>query len=524
MITVSVGFVAVKHALPSEHGLSSAVLGNPALLPRDEAGDPSITDVQFDALAAGVGRGQSMLCVAPTSTGKTMVGVWSALTWLEGGYDRRVVYLVTHRALARQKFDDLLAFLADPLFSGDRSCVALATGDIVQDGTGAVPSAPLDSPLLIATYEKYLGMVAGSGVRDDMTHCAIICDEVQILGDENRGRSIEVLLTLLRRAGWGQLVGLSAVLDSVDATALAEWMGIALVRSAVREKHLIYECRTSQSVHTFDTGQAALGVETRRRLPTEVTATAGIVHELIALPSNRPVVVFCMTLARVYELAAELAGIRGGLQAPSQPLLSGLEEDTAAARELSVLMTKRVAFHTAALRDGERRLVEEAITNKSVNVVVATSTLAAGVNFPLGAVVFDSWERWDSKRRVRVPIPESEFQNMAGRAGRMGLGHELGRVVFTAERPPFQQRPALAYLEPDRVSRLESRLSAGAFAQVALQLVSAGLCATGEEVHEFLLGSFSAHREREINRAGLGHWREAVSTAVTALRDWGYIL
>ncbi len=520
----AVGLITVKHALPADHGLSSAVLSNAALLPRDDAGDPSITDVQFDALAAGVGRGGSMLCVAPTSTGKTLIGVWSALTWLEGGHDRRAVYLVTHRALARQKFEDLLTLLVDPLFGGDTSCVVLATGDVVQDGAGANPSAPLDAPLLIATYEKYLGMIAGSGVRGDMTHCAVICDEVQILGDESRGRSIEVLLTLLRRAGWGQLVGLSAVLDPIDAAALADWLGVVLVRSVAREKHLKYECRTPQAVYTFDTGQPALGVQTRPRQPTEVTATAGIVHELIALPGNRPVVVFCMTLARVYELAAELAGVRGTTPAPSQPLLPGLDEDTAAARELSMFMTKKVAFHTAGLRDGERRLVEDAVASRSVNVVVATSTLAAGVNFPLGAVIFDSWERWDSKRRIHVPIPESEFQNMAGRAGRMGLGHELGRVVFAAQGTAFQQRPAMAYLQPDRVSRLEPRLGANAFAQVALQLLSAGLCTTAEEVHEFLLGTFSAHRERKINRAGLDHWRGAVSQAVAALRDWDYIL
>jgi helicase len=514
----------VKHTLPAHHGLSSAVLSNATLLPRDISGDPSITDVQCDALAAGVGRGKSMLCVAPTSTGKTLIGVWSALTWLEGGHERRAVYLVTHRALARQKFEDMLDLLGDHLFSGDRSCIVLANGDVVQDGTGANPAAPLDAPLLIATYEKYLGMIAGAGVRSNMTHCAIICDEVQILGDETRGRSIEVLLTLLRRAGWGQLVGLSAVLDPLDASALADWLDVALIRSSIREKHLLYECRTISTVYAFDTAQSALGAQPHRRLAAEAIRTADIVRELIASPNNRPVVVFCMTLARVNELAAELAGMPNVTITQDQPLLPGFDEDTSAARELSVFMTKKVAFHTAALRDGERRIVEDSIANRRVNVVVATSTLAAGVNFPLGAVVFDRWERWDSKRRTHVPLPESEFQNMAGRAGRMGLGHDVGRVVFVADGNAFQQRPAMNYLQPDRVSRLEQRLDAKTFDQVALQLLSAGLCASEQEVYDFLLSTFSAHRELESNRAGLDHWRSSVSEAVMALRDWGYIL
>lgn len=511
-------------ALPPGHNLPVAVLNDAALLPRDEAGAPSITDVQFEALAAGIGRGRSMLCVAPTSTGKTLIGVWGVLTWLDGAYGRRAIYLVTHRALARQKFEELRDLLSDRLFCGDPSCIVLASGDTVEDGAGNVPVAPLDAPLLVATYEKYLAMLAGSGVRGDMTDCAVVCDEVQIIGDESRGRAVEMLLTLLRHARWGQLIALSAVLDPRDAAALADWLGVALVRCASREKHLIYECRTEGGVYTFDTGQAALGVRHRPRAAVERLATVDIVRELVARPENRPAVVFCMSRDRVYRLAAELADSRGtapgsgGLQ---EPVFS---EDTAAARQLSSLMARGVAFHTADLREDERRVVEDALARRLVDIVVATSTLAAGVNFPLGAVVFDSWRRWDDRRNMHVPLPESEFQNMAGRAGRMGSGHGVGRVVFTANGNAHQQRPAMAYLDPDRVTPLEPRLGAAAFVQVALQLLSSGLCATEDDICQFLLGTFSAYREREANRVGLDHWRLKVSEALGSLRDWGYVL
>jgi len=190
-------------------------MSHPDLLPRDETGDPSITTIQFESLSAGVGRGQSMLCVAPTSTGKTLVGVWGTLTWLQGGPGRRAVYLVTHKALARQKFEEMQRLVGDYLFDGDLACIVLANGDIVQDGTGAVPTTPLDAPLLIATYEKYLAMLAGSGVRGDMTDHAVVCDEIQILGDETRGRAIEVLLTLTKSHS-----GLSALKLGLDVQLL----------------------------------------------------------------------------------------------------------------------------------------------------------------------------------------------------------------------------------------------------------------------------------------------------------------
>lgn len=512
----------MKHQLPADHGLSASILADSALLPRDDVGDPSITNVQSEALAAGVARGKSMLCVAPTSTGKTLIGIWGTLSWLDAFHSRRAVYLVTHRALARQKFEELRDLLGVRLFDGDLSCIVLASGDAVQDGSGAVPSAPLEAPLLVATYEKYLAMLAGSGVRGDMSDCVIVCDEVQILGDENRGRTIEVLLTLLRRARWGQLICLSAVLDPADATALANWLDITLVKCPSREKQLVYECRTPTAIYSFDTGQELLGIQNRHRTSSEAVTTSGIVRELTAQPGNRPAVVFCMSRDRVYKLAAELAGVGG--PNPTHVLLPAFDEDTSAARELSFYMSRKVAFHTSDLRENERRVVEDAIASRRVNVVVATSTLAAGVNFPLGAVIFDTWKRWDDKRRAHFPIPESEFQNMAGRAGRMGSGHELGRVVFVADGNAFQQRPAMVYLAPDRVTRLEPRLRERAFAQVVLQLLSADLCRSEDEIYEFLLGTLSAHKERETNRAGLDHWRGAVSEAIASLREWGYVL
>ena len=524
MRNVGFAWCNLRYELPQDHGLPLASLVNALLLPRNAAGEPSITEVQFQALAAGVGRGSSMLCVAPTSTGKTLVGVWALLTWLNEGYGRRAVYLVTHRALARQKFDELLNLLREQLFGGDPTCVVLANGDTVEDGMGVIPSAPLEAPLLVATYEKYLAMLASSGVRGDMTDCAVICDEVQILGDATRGRTIEVLLTLLRRARWGQLVALSAVLDLKDASAVADWLNISLIRCSLREKHLIYECRTESGLHTFNTAEPVLGVRTRRRVADETLHRVTAVLDLIKNAENCPVVVFCMSRERVYKLAAELAGEPPPASNVGQALLPGFGEDTTAARELTFFMQKRIAFHTADLREDERRAVENALAQKQIDVVVATSTLAAGVNFPLGTVVFDRWERWDGERRAHVPLPESEFQNMAGRAGRMGYDHELGRVVFFAEGNAFQQRPAIAYLNPDRVTSLKPRLGPAAFSQVALQLLSAGFCQTDEEVHQFLLETLSAFRERDVNRAGLAHWQQGVSAAVQSLRDWGYVL
>jgi helicase len=154
--------------------------------------------------------------------------------------------LVTHRALAKQKFDDFKSLFLSNFLSGNPASLVLATGDSVEDSEGEFPPEPLKASLLVATYEKYLAMLSASGVPRDMSNTVVVCDEIQLIGDKNRGQNVEILLTLLRNAGWRQFVGLSAVLPSRDAHDLADWLGVQLIMKATREKHLSY--RTAFSV------------------------------------------------------------------------------------------------------------------------------------------------------------------------------------------------------------------------------------------------------------------------------------
>ncbi|EPX56432.1 DEAD/DEAH box helicase domain protein [Cystobacter fuscus DSM 2262] len=514
----------MKYILPANHGLPERILGDPDLLPKTEEGTPSLTDVQYEALSQGVARGTSMLVVAPTSTGKTLIGIWALSSWLFARPGRHAVYLVTHRALARQKFEEFVGRLSDRYLGGDKSGIVLANGDAVEDGAGGVPTDPLGALILVATYEKYLAMVSGSGIRSDMSHCVIICDEIQILGDQNRGRSVEVLLTLLRKTRWGQLIGLSAVIDARDARDLREWFNATLIRLDGREKHLHYECRTPSRVLSFRTDKAEAGIQSTAPTPQAPNDTALILEQLLKNKDALPVVVFCMTRRKVEQLSQAHARKLGLTVSATQPLLPELRESTTAARELSRFIPKRFAFHSAELIEEERILVESKLESKQLDLVFATSTLAAGVNFPFKTAVFDDWKRWDDRSKGHVPMPASEFHNMAGRVGRMGSGHSHGSVIFTAKDNYQERQSVTSYLNPDQSTPLTPRVTPDDFNQLALQLVSSGVCQTQEEVSDFLSSTFSAMRELESNKMGLSHWTSAMSQSIQALRTWGFML
>src|SRR5689334_12722653 len=84
----------MKFSIPEHHGLDEHILSDLNLVPRTAEGNPSLTDIQYEALANGVARGTSLLIISPTSTGKTLVGVWGLASWLTSGLSRHVVYLV----------------------------------------------------------------------------------------------------------------------------------------------------------------------------------------------------------------------------------------------------------------------------------------------------------------------------------------------------------------------------------------------------------------------------------------------
>jgi helicase len=291
----------MKYALPDNHSLLETVLADLVFY---EDGAPALTDAQFAALEAGVGRGQSVLINSPTSTGKTQIALWAIVRSVESGGN--TVYLVTHRALAKQKFEDFKSQLLSKFLRRNSSSLVIATGDYVEDCDGNVPADPLRAPLLVATYEKYLALLSASGVPANLKETTLVCDEIQLIGDEHRGQGVEILLTLLRNAGWNQFVGLSAVLQVKDAEDLANWLGVSLVVQHTREKHLRYECWTSQGVITCnteypDTIEEGLSL----RDGVELNTLSILAHLLAEKQPPSPIIVFCMKKQDTYSLARQ---------------------------------------------------------------------------------------------------------------------------------------------------------------------------------------------------------------------------
>ena len=141
----------------------------------------SLTEIQQKAISNGIADGKSMIVCAPTSSGKTLVGEIAILSRLRAGH--KAIYLVSHKSLAEQKYEDFKKRFGENSTSPIAS-VGLSTGDRDEGDYG--------SQLLIATYEKALGLVV-SGLIDPK-RALIVSDELQILGDKNRGSKYRVFM------------------------------------------------------------------------------------------------------------------------------------------------------------------------------------------------------------------------------------------------------------------------------------------------------------------------------------------
>lgn len=185
----------------------------------------ALNELQLAAINdGGVLDGKSLLVVAPTSSGKTMIGELAAVREAEQG--ARVVMLLPMRALVNDKFDYFRQLY------GDHLSVVRATGEHA-DQVGMIYSGQFDLTLL--TYEKFLSIVTGSPwVLRGVT--LVVIDEAQNIAEQSRGSSLEFLLALLRsghaRGGAPQVVALSAVIG--DTNGLERWLGAELLRSEYR--------------------------------------------------------------------------------------------------------------------------------------------------------------------------------------------------------------------------------------------------------------------------------------------------
>ena len=455
-----------------------------------------LTDVQRRALAAGAASGESLVVCAPTSSGKTLVGEIAVHQALRRG--DRCLYLVSHRALADQKYTDFVNKFSTEN-SNPLGTVGLSTGDREE--------GDIQSDILVATYEKALVLVLAGQI--DPRDIVVVADELQILGDDTRGPGIEIFCAFLRIREIKQFLALTATVE--NPSDFASWLGCKLVQSYTRDVDLRQEVWYRGNCYAVTFGQDEGDLEdTGINYPND---TLEVVTHLIK-QGRAPILVFTESRREASQFANAF-GRRRQKHASGIGIAAQLElfsEPTEGSKNLQSSAERRIAIHTADLSPREREVIENGFLNSDFDVCFATSTLAAGVNFPFRTVVFPKLTyQYGDRRGSR--ILRADYRNMSGRAGRLGM-HDLGYAILVPKDTPENSHANNIVLpENDRVL---SQLAKLTMRKAVLTLVASGGARTKGALRDFFENTYFWYLLQENNPARL---ERIVSTADRAL-DW----
>ncbi|MGQ9582596.1 MAG: DEAD/DEAH box helicase [Thermoplasmatota archaeon] len=423
--------------------------------------------------------GKSLVLALPTASGKSLIAYLAVVKKvLEGG---RALYIVPLRALASEKLEDLRAF--EPL--GLR--VGVTTGDY-----DSADEYLERYDVVVATSEKADSLLRHrSGWLASLS--IIVADEVHLIGDPERGPTLEVILARFRRLNPGaQVLALSATI--ANSSELARWMGAEHFSSDWRPVRLKEGVLFDGEVRFTDNTRVKVGLAAEPVFPLVRRVLGGGGQCLVFVNSRRSAEAMAER-ARPLVRAALAEAERGELAAAGDGLEEAEQERTTMAKRLAECVRCGAAFHHAGLTPEQRRRVERGFRGGKIKLLVATPTLAAGINLPARCVVIRDIRRFEPGAG-QVFIPVFEIKQMAGRAGRPRYDTE-GEAVILA-RNETELRIALDEYLLGSPEPIESKLGAERALRVhALSSIATGFASTMEGLLEFFNSTLYAFQSAE---------------------------
>lgn len=454
--------------------------------------------------------GDSLLVVAPTTSGKTFVGEMAAARAVVG--NRKAVFLFPYKALVNEKYEQFRTTYAEKLAMRIIRC----TGDY-QDQTSALFRGKYD--IAVLTYETFLNLaLSNPSVLNQIG--LVVVDEAQFITDPKRGIVVELVFTHLlaarERGVCPQMIALSAVIG--DVNDFDAWLAVSRLVTKNRPVPLIEGVLDRSGVFEFldlagkrQTTQLvpAGNIVQRKSKASSQDVIVPLVKQLLISPDER-VVVFRNQRGSAQGCANYLAQDLGLPPAAAALAALPLHDRSTASDTLRACLEGGTAFHTSDLSREEREIVECEFRKRGgeVKALAATTTIAAGVNTPASTVILAEQEFLGDEGR---PFTIAEYKNMAGRAGRLGYQEE-GRSIVLAEnafdRTTLFQRYVLGSPEPLRSSFVAKDIETW-----LIRLLAQGGCISRQEIPRLLANTYAGF----LNIRSHPEWRGQMEHSVAQI-------
>ena len=417
-------------------------------------------------------EGKNLMLAIPTASGKSLIAYLAALKQV---LERKgkVLYIVPLRALASEKYEDLKRFERLGLK------VEMSAGDLDS------PDPQLDNfDIIVATSEKADSLLRHQGHW--LNHITlVVADEVHLLHDPGRGPTLEVTLAKFRRFNPDlQVIALSATIG--NSKEVADWLDAEHVSSTWRPTPLKEGVFYDGTVHFTDNSKRV------------VALAKDPIWALIkdSIQEGGQCLVFVNTRKSTETLATRYAPLMKEVMAEKaiegdDALIEDQGEPTTVGRRLSGCVRKGIAFHNAGLSNEQRRFIESNFKKGNIKCIVATPTLAAGINLPARRVIVRDLHRFE--RGGTVSIPVLEIKQMCGRAGRPRYD-PYGEAILLAkdeEEGRFLMENYLLNEAEDIYSKLGSE---PVLRSHILATIATGTASSRDALMDFMNSTFFAHQ------------------------------
>lgn len=366
-------------------------------------------------------RPVNVLLGSPTGSGKTVaaeLAMWWAFRERPGS---KVVYIAPMKALVRERVNDWGKRLAKPL--------GLKLVELTGDNTPDTRTIQ-DADIIITTPEKWDGISRSWQTRDYVRKVSlVIIDEIHLLAGD-RGPILEIIVSRMNYIGAStknavRLLGMSTA--CANATDLANWLGVK-EEGLFNFRHSVRPVPLELYIDGFPDVRGFCPLMQSMNRPTFLA--------ILNHSPDKPVIVFVPSRRQTRLTAKDLINLCGMEDNPRR-FLHMDEEDLQLnlSRVKDEALKEAISFgiglHHAGLVESDRQLVEELFLNNKIQILVATSTLAWGVNLPAHLVVVKGTQFYDAKIEAYKDMDLTDVLQMLGRAGRPQFDTSGVARIFT---------------------------------------------------------------------------------------------
>jgi activating signal cointegrator complex subunit 3 len=394
-------------------------------------------------------------------------------------HPEKIVYIAPLKALVKERMKDWRARFVDML---GLSVVELS-GDVTPDIISALATADV----LCATPEKWDGLSRNWQVRSYIASVALVVfDEVHMLGGD-RGPILEVIVSRMRYIGWHRgrpvrLIGLSTAVS--NPSDMAFWLGVTK-RAALFNFH--------PSTRPVPMRVHISGYPGKNYCPRMAIMNKPTYNAIVEKSPSKPVIVFVSSRRQTRLTAMALINFLL-LEDNSAKFVRMTADEVRHQLELiSDAHLKHcvqfgIGIHHAGLCESDKALMEDLYRSGRLQILVATSTLAWGVNFPAHLVIVKGTEFYDAKTKSYVDQSLTDILQQIGRAGRPQYDTEGVAVVLCHEPKKSFFRKFLYDPFP-----VESALHKQLHAHINAEIV-AGTIATRQDAVDYLTWTYLFRR------------------------------